>query len=362
MGNKRVIGLDVLRILSMFFIIGLHLINNGGILANTPVLSVKYFVLVIMLVFFYTSVNIFAMLTGYLSCNKKKIKSVRLIELISIVIFYCVLIFISFYIFDKSIFGDLSVKSFLTNLFPFLFGRYWYIVSYCVVFILIPYLNVFTEKIDNNSYKKFLISLFLMFSVVQIFFPHIDLFKINKGYSPFWLIIMYFIGSYIKRNENDLKIKLNANKSALLVFVACLINIFYRITSYIIFKKVIFDDVFLNYISPVNIILSVTIFVNFLKLNIKSSVVKYCIEQLSLSAFSVYIIHSNIIIFDHYISKFNLITNNLNFILLFIVIIVSIIGIYAICFIVDIFRRFFFKLLKINSLMNRVGCLIDEKI
>ena len=113
--------LFLLRILSMFFIIGLHLINNGGILANTPVLSVKYFVLVIMLVFFYTSVNIFAMLTGYLSCNKKKIKSVRLIELISIVIFYCVLIFISSYIFDKSIFGDLSVKSFLTNLFPFLF-------------------------------------------------------------------------------------------------------------------------------------------------------------------------------------------------------------------------------------------------
>ena len=67
---KRNNGLSLLRIISMCGIIGLHLINNGGVINNLNLYSFKFFCILIVTTFFYTSVNVFALLTGYLNVNK----------------------------------------------------------------------------------------------------------------------------------------------------------------------------------------------------------------------------------------------------------------------------------------------------
>lgn len=74
MKKERLAGLDILRILSMLGIVGLHIINEGGLRCTLPINSISYFVVMILLTILFTSVNIFALLTGYLNINKENNK------------------------------------------------------------------------------------------------------------------------------------------------------------------------------------------------------------------------------------------------------------------------------------------------
>ncbi len=39
--KTRYYGLDILRIISMIGIVGLHVMNQGGVLSNTPLFSIN---------------------------------------------------------------------------------------------------------------------------------------------------------------------------------------------------------------------------------------------------------------------------------------------------------------------------------
>ena len=128
--KKRVIGLDLLRIISMLGIIGLHVIGQGGLINNSNIHSIKYYVILLLLVFFYTSVDVFGLLSGYLNISKEKNKYSRFVQLIMILIYYCLLIPSIFYLFNIDNIRDSGYKELLFNYFPILIGRYWYITFY----------------------------------------------------------------------------------------------------------------------------------------------------------------------------------------------------------------------------------------
>ena len=76
---KRNNGLDICRVLSMCGIIGLHVMNAGGVIANTDFLSVQGILMRGLIVLFYPVVNIFGMMTGWLYISKKEVKNKNLI-------------------------------------------------------------------------------------------------------------------------------------------------------------------------------------------------------------------------------------------------------------------------------------------
>ena len=83
MKKERNYGIDFLRILSMMFIVILHSIGKGGILDNATILSPQYKIAWYLECFACCAVNIFALISGYVSYRGKeeKIKYSNLINL-----------------------------------------------------------------------------------------------------------------------------------------------------------------------------------------------------------------------------------------------------------------------------------------
>jgi len=183
--KKRIIGIDLLKFVSMLGIIGLHIINKGGVLYFLSPNSYKHYIVLLLLTFLYSSVNIFAIISGYLYVNQKKPKNKNIINLILIMLFYSIGISLVFYLFNFYDVRSQGFRSLIMNTFPFLSGRYWYIISYIFVFFMIPFLNLIISKINKKQFKKILIVLFILLSIIPTLFLNIDLFKTSYSYNPF---------------------------------------------------------------------------------------------------------------------------------------------------------------------------------
>jgi len=68
--NSRNLGIDLLRILAMFFVIIWHLIGQGGLLEHAEPASAKYWVLSAVQILTICCVNLYGLTTSYLICDK----------------------------------------------------------------------------------------------------------------------------------------------------------------------------------------------------------------------------------------------------------------------------------------------------
>ena len=88
--KERNYGIDLLKIVSMFMVVVLHVLRHGGILENVPILSINDTVAWVMEILCLCAVNLFALTTGYL-CIDKKFNFKNVINLWIWVLFYNVL-------------------------------------------------------------------------------------------------------------------------------------------------------------------------------------------------------------------------------------------------------------------------------
>lgn len=347
--KERNYGLDLLRILSMCGIIGLHVINAGGVLKSYDFSCIPVEILNILAM---ASVNIFAMLTGYLYINRK-IKYKSIIELIMITIFWCITISIATRFMFPQIF--IGIKMYVMSLFPPLFGRYWYLTSYVFLFFCIPYINILLNTLTSKQRKKLLITLFVFLSVITTFLKT-DFFKVSDGYSPIWLIFCYCIGAHMCL-DRQLDLSKKNLTIMLITLILCLLGIckFGTILIYRLFDKTIILSFLINYNSPFIVIESILVFLIFRSLKVKNNYFRKIYLNLSNSAFEVYIIHSHYLIFDY------VITNNFSFLKSYglfgtvLGILLAIISIYLTCSMLSEIRKVFFKIFKVSIFSERVG-------
>lgn len=360
MNGRRIIGIDLLRILSMFGIIGLHILNQGGLINNLSFYTTKYQIVTIILIVFYTSVNIFAIISGYLNVKKIHNQSNRIIELIFIMLFWCIVITMIFYLFNFSSFRDYGLSGIKQGIFPILYGRYWYITCYFLLFFMIPYINKLCTSLKKEDLKKLLIILFVLLSVIPCILFNNDLFKILNGYSPFWLIYCYMIGAYLKLYE----IKWDKKKIILLIIMFLLLAYNIRIIEKVLESKKLINriegDWFINYISPTTVLISILTLCLFSKININKQTIRKTLVYLSNASFSVYIIHCHKLIYDYILKNFFVPMTQWNPIALFFGIIGSIILIYLVCCVLDEFRKIVFKTLKVEKLTDFLGEKLDK--
>lgn len=188
--EKRNANIELLRILSMFFIICFHYVFKSNYVM--PFLSLSS----VLVQFFYflgeLGVNLFVLITGYFMVHGTfKIKKV--LDIVLQVYFYY---FLCYFI---AIGLDITVFDF-HYLFPLFTNHYWFITSYLLLYIFSPYLNLFLLHMDQKTHKKLLCTLLVLFSFVPtilgIFYNTTEGFLY---YSRFlWFIILYLVGAYIK--------------------------------------------------------------------------------------------------------------------------------------------------------------------
>ena len=357
---KKIIGLDILRFLGMFGIIGLHIINQGGVLQSVNTGNYRFYLVLVLVTFFYTSVNVFGLLSGYLNINKEKNKNFRIVELVCITFFYCALITSIFYIFNICDVRTYGIKVLIHSLFPPLVGRYWYITCYILLFFLIPYLNLFVKNISQSNYKKLLILLFVFFSIIPNVFLKTDFFKISDGYSPFWLMYCYLIGGYVRLYNPVINHKLR--KFFISLFFAFILNLCVRFAFNTLFDNPNKLDWFISYTSPFILCSSFLLLLIFIDINLENKVISRIFSMLSQNSFGVYIIHCHLLIFDYlYLNNFTFVNNHNGMItLLLILLIIS--AIYIVCTALECLRVIIFRMSRFNLFINFLGEKIDKAL
>lgn len=145
--KKRMSNIESLRIIAMFFIVMSHYSIHGNlsnILANKIILNIFYLGNI--------GVTIFAIITGYVMYNSKyKIK--KLLNIVATTFFYSLTIYAIQIIVFKS---DLNISELIKSIFPIAFGKYWYITYYCIMYMMIPYMNKIIKKFrKKRTYSIF---------------------------------------------------------------------------------------------------------------------------------------------------------------------------------------------------------------
>ena len=300
MDNKiRQSNFELMRIISMLMIIFWHILYHGNVLENANE-SLR-----ILLIFFrsliFIHANSFILVTGYFRCETR-FKMSKVLQLNILIWFYKLIIPLIF-IFIGII--SLDLISIIKLVSPFSHKDYWFMTAYLYLYLLSPFLNIIINNITKDNYKKMLILLFVIFSIL----PYLSgdtIYDTNKGYGLLQFIILYFIGAYFKKYKIEncfylSKFTFNAKK---VILFSCYISLgvisgFLTIATSRSSYGVVIDYFFnilvkaiSSYSSPFIIIESVLFFLFFSLLNIKSKF----INIVSSTTLGVYLIHDNMYI------------------------------------------------------------------
>lgn len=291
---------ELLRIFSMFFIVLYHVIVHGNVILNSNNAFFSVFIFIIKMITI-VHVNIFIMLTGYFQ-SEKEFKFSKFWSLINIDFFYRVAI-----IFILCIIGEIAVdKMFILNHTSILdLGEYWFLNIFIFLYCLSPFLNKFIKHLTKSEYQKFVIVLFVIFSII----PYLTANRAasNDGFTLYHMIFIYFIGGYLRRyplSESYLFKKCSKNLfRVILIFIFFICVIFNTSLLFATYSLKGYNDLFLSiynntlffhyrYSNPIVIIQTISFFSFFGTLNIKSKF----INRVSGLTLGVYLCHDNFLL------------------------------------------------------------------
>lgn len=280
--KERNTSIELLRIIAMIMIILHHYTVYSGVMKYGTNLNV------VISCFFRVGgkigVNIFLLISGYfLIYSKFSFK--KFIKLVLQTIFYSIFITII----AISFFGkDLSNNDFIKVLLPICSNTYWFISTYCILYILSPFLNKFILGLAINQYNKLLIVLFIILSVIPSVLSNYY-YDINQmGNNLILFIYIYLIGAYIRIYKEKIKIKKSSLKYYFIFSYMSIAVLMY----FLILQKSKFTIVSeANYL--LILICSVSLFLIFLDLKLYSVI----INNISRTMFGIYLLH------DHFLAR-----------------------------------------------------------
>lgn len=355
--EKRNYGIDFLRIYSMFLVVLLHSLGQGGLLYNLSMPDKQHNFVWILEIFAYCAVNIFGIISGYVGYKEKedKVKYSNYFNLWLTVVFYGLIITLIFNIINPQI---VTAKNYIKALLPVSFDLYWYFTAYTGLFILMPLINKAIRSCSVQFLKKLLILIFLVFSVFDTLTNNFDL---SNGYSLIWLLLLYVIGAIIKKCNIGSKIKITHTFYGIILLCLCTF----------IYKKVGFEldseslnitkNTLISYTSPTILGIAILYIIGLSKVKFNNSI-KRIISFAAPASFSVYIINNHPLIWNYVMKDLfiDLYDKSILKIGLF-TIMFSILFVVA-SILIDRIRIFIFKKLKIKKITEKFELILTKMI
>lgn len=336
--KERSINCDILRIIAFILVVCVHSINYVGFYGTTN-LGVTMLILNIIRVFFMACVPLFMVLSGYLMKSKQLTKDYYL-KVSRIILTYLLCSAVCFnvvpYITDTNV-G--TINDFLIGLINFNAAPYaWYVEMYLGLYLLIPFLNVLWQNLENKKNKNILlITLFIIFvlpTLTNLKEHIVPSYWFGNGYP----ILYYYIGCYFK----DFNIKINFRKILILLFFIILNGIITYNTSY---EKIYINGIFNNYYSfgSLAATLLFTLIIFNLKINIKSEKVIKFISKISYLTFGAYLLSYifDLLLYPLFIDSNKYISSNIIWqpLVVIIIIILSLLSSYIVDLIEKLIRK-----------------------
>lgn len=334
---NRSSNFELLRIIAMFFIVLHHFALNNFTNINS---DVNIVILQILSSFGKVGVNLFVLITGFYvikyNGSLKKILKLYIKAVIYSVGIYLIVLSSGVIQYDNFIFKKSTMI--LTM------DTYWFLTTYILLTLFIPFIKKFVLAIDKTTHGKLLIILFTIWVIIP-FVTTNDCCYNNLA----WFIFLCLLGAYISLYEH----KIYSQKRLFFILLIFIIfEEFLMILGFNYLKDSInfFNKPFSFYISQNNLLIfsiSVIIFILFKNLKIKSNT----INIISSTTFGIYLIHEQPLL-RVFLWQILFVCNLQNPFELVIYGIFSTLTVFMICFIIDLFfQKVLFKC--INRFIDR---------
>ena len=352
-------GIDLLRMLSMFFVVVLHILGNGGVLVNAAPGSMTYWTAWFWEIAAYCAVNCFAIISGFVMAGRK-VKPHKLLSLWLQVFLYSICI-TQLVVMLKP--GTLTRWDRLASFFPVLGNQYWYFTAYVMMFLLLPVLEPGIAVLSKKQHGMLLVSLLgiaagTRFLESCIFYGNPALTGdpyFRNGYSFVWLTVLYLLGSFMHKYVRKEKIHVSA---VLGVYLGCVfLTWFWKFSMETIFHKPEYSELWVSYLSPTIVGAAISLFLLFWKFEIHNSWLTKIVRRMAPLAFSVYLIHTTpaaftVMMQNAFVGLAEMPAWKMT---TWVLLLAS--GIYLLCSGIDVIRCWLFRVLRVDE-----GCLHCEKM
>lgn len=269
---------ELLRIICMLMVVGLHYFGKGGARFQITPRSCpgNYFVTNLFLSLFIPAVNCFVLISGYFGI---RLRLQKLFKLECELLFYSVSLFALLVVLKLQPFRS---RDFLLSFFPVLTREWWFVSIYVVLFLIAPFLNLLIEKMTQKQYVSLLAVMFFLFCLWPTFSTCSVTNDTGAGICNF--VFMYLTGGYIARYCHKSVPKI---RYLLLYFGSSLLSLLCSFISALIFHYN--TSRFYGFDTLFTVISAVSLFLFFREISLRSKPV----NKISSMLLAVYLIHDH---------------------------------------------------------------------
>lgn len=220
--KKRIVSVELLRILAMMMVVMLHYLSKGGLLTSmTEAFSAGAYAAWLLEAFSIVAVNVYMLISGYFLVESG-FKPGRLAELVCQVLFYSLLIPLVLMAVGLLDPGQLTVYRLLQYLFPNQMVHYWFITAYVVMYLFAPVLAAGVKQLSQKQLGATILLLLCFFSVSKSVLP-VQLEMDNLGYDGLWFLCVFLVAAYMRLYGIPF---LQKGKRAALCYLGCCLLIY----------------------------------------------------------------------------------------------------------------------------------------
>ncbi|MDD6265128.1 MAG: acyltransferase family protein [Clostridia bacterium] len=286
--KKRLVGIDIIKALSVFFVVVIHFYLNSAYYTaplGGPNMFVQSYIRWIVL----SGVPLFIMCTGYLN-YKKEASASYYGKITSVIIPYAVISVICIAVKHFAGIEAFDFKKSLYSVFNFSADNYsWYVNMYIGLFLLAPIFNYCIKSTDRSQLKNIIIVLSVTISLPSTFNQIIfsdekfQYFRFPEWWQNFYPVLFYFLGAYIAKY--GLRVK-----KAVLALIALVLPVIQTAAQFVFCNKPNLDNwVFYNNGSLYFVIEAVCIFALLYSIEGKSNSCKKILKTVSCSTLEIYL-------------------------------------------------------------------------
>ena len=358
--NGRLPNFEVLRTIAMLMVVIWHFYAHGlgyvtrSVIDTSGIGLFNYLVSDYVVVVCSVCVNVYVLISSYFLIDKP-FNCTRFIRLWMQVVFYSVLFAVIAHFMLPE--GN-SWPEVINNFTPIRSNVYWFVTLYMGLLLLAPFLSKTVSSLTKSQYKKFICVLVLLGCTTDLSFPWGNAMRVEGGYSLIWFIVLFFVGSYLRRFD----INIRPSKIIFCFFILSFATWGYDAIGVLMSHFIRHQEIQSHpiYYNGMSFFLSVLFFTWFKSLKIKKSILTKLLIWLAPYTFGVYLIHDNLYVrsflWDRMLDMKSYMGSPS---LLFIMVLLAI-SIFLFCVVIDYIRKQLFIMLSIDSVAHRFSLYLQK--
>lgn len=195
--KKRVVSIEILRMLAMLMVVMLHYLGKGNLLQDlTGSMTLNGYLAWGLESLAIVAVNVYMLISGYFLVNTE-FKPGRLVELLCQVLFYTILVPVVLAALGIIGLEGFGIYELLLNVLPVQMSHYWFITAYVIMYLFSPVLAAAARNMGQKQLRNTIIALLLFFAVSKSILP-VELELDNHGYDGLWFLCVFLVAAYIR--------------------------------------------------------------------------------------------------------------------------------------------------------------------